>query len=899
MPTSSTRTSEREFHRSRCIAWLIVALATLVFALIIIFAGFRNAEAQHSLFSSSRLDCIEQKILENDAEIKNYGFSERFDLDGIMDMGIGKDFFFAAYPDDGELLYFPKSDGCSLSAGNLSDLGLNLDLKSDKAVWVDYCGARYLAVSRFIESEHFGGMAVVAMNYFDASSFWPFLSFSILVFALLAALTVYYVLQLRSEGTAENRDSTRHKSLLLIAACSVFFFVFSVYTARLFDIDAVNSELSGSDEFIQGLTETRTLKNAIEYDGVFDECLEVADELRENLETHGSSMFDPSESETFIYRQPDENGSIAACPDYLGNPTRSVIRSSYLQSLADQYSLDSIAIYDSNGRRIATTDGEWNHVLPLEPLDDPNDESYFWHLILDRESKSYLGQYNGEMTCARFIDLFPYDDDGLTLFGNRDDENVDEEFGLLVFTFPCPSYYKPYDKVFTGICDDAEKMLLSKTAFFACSEDEQYYEFKSSSLPAEYQSSLGMDDAETCFGGNYMGFATVKGEKHLLTCRKVTLNSALDGEVEKYIACYTPMSVVNGNHTLLRWFIPFTLLTAALLMFAAALSSRFSAERLRAMATAYAGKKSMRHDEELPYQQSNPEDRLFALLKSATDIIIIIFAVCFLVSLKRSDNPSVLRHILNGSWAHGINLFSFTAFVLTVLCVATLNSVLSAVYSIASRYLSAKTCTMLKLIVSIIKYGCVLFCIFYLLYLLGMDVKTVLTSLGAFSILVGLAAQSLIKDFISGFFVLIEGTYKIGDIVQIDGYTGKVREIGLRSTKFEDKSGNITVINNSNITQLVNLSAKHSTVRLEFPVPIGTHLERLEEIFTEEQPAIENSLGDTLLGHIRYEGIVSTDVSQKTCQVRFSADCIETDRGSLKHAMAKELAKLLEKYPEI
>lgn len=86
----------------------------------------------------------------------------------------------------------------------------------------------------------------------------------------------------------------------------------------------------------------------------------------------------------------------------------------------------------------------------------------------------------------------------------------------------------------------------------------------------------------------------------------------------------------------------------------------------------------------------------------------------------------------------------------------------------------------------------------------GIDTKALIGAMGVGGIAVGFGAQSLVKDLITGFFILMEDQYSVGDHVNIEGKDGLVEDLGLRVTKIRDFSGELHIIPNSYITMVTN-----------------------------------------------------------------------------------------------
>ena len=94
------------------------------------------------------------------------------------------------------------------------------------------------------------------------------------------------------------------------------------------------------------------------------------------------------------------------------------------------------------------------------------------------------------------------------------------------------------------------------------------------------------------------------------------------------------------------------------------------------------------------------------------------------------------------------------------------------------------------------------------LKLFGVDITPILAGVGIIGLAVGFGAQSVVKDFVSGLFILIENRYSVGDKVKIGGFEGRVKKITIRSTIIEDDEGKTFYISNGLIKEVVNFSQK-------------------------------------------------------------------------------------------
>lgn len=108
----------------------------------------------------------------------------------------------------------------------------------------------------------------------------------------------------------------------------------------------------------------------------------------------------------------------------------------------------------------------------------------------------------------------------------------------------------------------------------------------------------------------------------------------------------------------------------------------------------------------------------------------------------------------------------------------------------------------------------------------GIDVQAVLVSAGVVGLAVGLGAQTLIKDVITGFFLLFEGLIGVGDIVQIGTQTGTVEAIGLRVTRLRTSDGALHIIPNGQLTEFSNFNRGWARAVVDVALPHDIKVDR-------------------------------------------------------------------------
>ena len=142
--------------------------------------------------------------------------------------------------------------------------------------------------------------------------------------------------------------------------------------------------------------------------------------------------------------------------------------------------------------------------------------------------------------------------------------------------------------------------------------------------------------------------------------------------------------------------------------------------------------------------------------------------------------------------------------------------------------------TLHKLIRSAIRYTIYFIAFFQILSTLGINTTSIVASAGIASVAIGFGAQSLVKDIISGFFIILEGQFDVGDEVKLYNQAafiagGSVISLGLRSTKIRSGNGEIYFIPNGSINQVINYSLTYNLAEVKFSIQIDETIEAIEE----------------------------------------------------------------------
>lgn len=139
----------------------------------------------------------------------------------------------------------------------------------------------------------------------------------------------------------------------------------------------------------------------------------------------------------------------------------------------------------------------------------------------------------------------------------------------------------------------------------------------------------------------------------------------------------------------------------------------------------------------------------------------------------------------------------------------------------------------------------------------GINLGPLLASAGIAGLAIGFGAQTLVKDFINGFFVLLEDQYNIGDGVRLAGVKGTVEDMSLRRTVLRDDDGTVHIIPNSQLQIVSNMTRDWSQIALQVSVAYGEPSDKIIELLKQvgEEIRHDPQFADDIVADIQVPGI--------------------------------------------
>ena len=194
-----------------------------------------------------------------------------------------------------------------------------------------------------------------------------------------------------------------------------------------------------------------------------------------------------------------------------------------------------------------------------------------------------------------------------------------------------------------------------------------------------------------------------------------------------------------------------------------------------------------------------------------------------------------------------------------------------------------RAATMGSVLTSVFKYLAVLLGFCWGLSIIGVNVSTIFAGVGVLALIIGFGAESLVADLVTGTFMLFEDQFDVGDIVEVNGARGTVTDIGIRTTSIQDVGGNVMIVKNSDIKNLINRSNHDSVAISLISVAYEENLEALEKripyiidnIWAQAEAAVEAGADKIYEDRPEYLGV--EDLTDSSVVLKFRVKVAEKD----------------------
>lgn len=239
-----------------------------------------------------------------------------------------------------------------------------------------------------------------------------------------------------------------------------------------------------------------------------------------------------------------------------------------------------------------------------------------------------------------------------------------------------------------------------------------------------------------------------------------------------------------------------------------------------------------------------------------------------------------IARLFTFNWAA---IFKLTAMILLLVILTNIGRwIISLLHPKTGRGKSIVT-----LISSILDYLAGIVGIIWGLSIVGVNVSTIFAGVGILALVISFGAESLIADVITGIFLVFDNQFNVGDIIELDGFRGTVMQIGIRTTYLKDAGGNVKIVNNSDIRNVLNRSAASSIAYCDISIAYSESIEEAETALLRLLPGIKEKYPDVFLQTPEYVGVQS--LGSSAVDLRVVAEVREEDVYLAPRLLRREL----------
>ena len=203
-----------------------------------------------------------------------------------------------------------------------------------------------------------------------------------------------------------------------------------------------------------------------------------------------------------------------------------------------------------------------------------------------------------------------------------------------------------------------------------------------------------------------------------------------------------------------------------------------------------------------------------------------------------------------------------------------------------------KANTVYSIVSSIIKYLLYFIALCTILTELGVEKSSLIAVAGAASVAVGLGAQNIIQDMLDGFFILFEDHFGVGDVIEIQGKTGTVEAITMRTTKIRDANGAVHIFPNGSIGTITNYCKEYINAIVDVGIAYEENVERVITLLKNEMEKIQDI--DYILEIPQVLGVVALEESSVI--IRIVAKCQIKQNWVVERELRQRIKSILDEH---
>lgn len=173
----------------------------------------------------------------------------------------------------------------------------------------------------------------------------------------------------------------------------------------------------------------------------------------------------------------------------------------------------------------------------------------------------------------------------------------------------------------------------------------------------------------------------------------------------------------------------------------------------------------------------------------------------------------------------------------------------------------------------------------------GLDLGPLLAGAGVVGIAIGFGAQSLVKDILTGFFIILEDQFAVGDVIQSGQFKGTVEVIGLRTTKLQSWTGEVHIIPNGMINEVTNFSLKNTLAVVDVSIAYEADIEKAIEVINATMDELTH---ENLAKRPEVLGVQMLNAS--SVSLRIVGECMPNTHAIVARVMNKAVKEALHQH---
>ena len=761
-----------------------------------------------------------------------------------------EDMFLIVTNSTGSILYYPDP---AFIGKNVETLGVTMnDLMNGDARWLRIQNRIYYTASVVNDNLDITISCGISSNNITANSHIAIgLIFIIICIVFTLVLTYDYFSRqqaLRDNSKYYSAENVRRRLLIISIIGLMMVGMSTYYVQTLFHLALHN--MSATNEIVEIKSSSEESKNAVE---------------QLTAQYNASYLNKAQITSYFLSRHPEMR-------------TKEV-----LKKLSDILDFEFIMMFDMEGNETLSD----SPIIGFKISDDPEDQSYAFNVLKNGIPYVVQEAQNDELTGTyrQYIGVSTY-----TVAG-------DEIDGFLQIAV------SP-DKL-TSVVEEADlnNILFNSVAgtddnLFAVSMEDKTVSFAISDKDTDIVGDRAVDHgfSEEQLKNNYYGYLTVDGTKYYMDSFEV------DGH---YIFVGDKVSDIFSGRMLI------TLIAQAVGLINLIFFSLYMRDKevlpaaemdpglyVDVTTSAGQGKKSVNifsrvMREKIRWDDKTPEAKTGFIIKCLVSVFAVLGMAAIILKDRIYDERSIFGFIISGKWEYGLNVFALTRVLLIVFMVSFAMNIIEIVLDAVIKMVSPRNETIIRLMKSFVKYVGTLAMIFYCLAVLGFDSTSLLASAGILTLIIGLGARDLVTDILAGVFIIFENEFQVGDIIEVGGFKGTVLEIGIRSTRILNTVHDVKMVNNRNLTNVVNKTRNTSNCDVIINMPFTQNIAEVEAVLAEELPKIAH-MSPYILAGPSYGGV--DDLSSGGVRLSIRAECMEEHKFDVRTLVNHELKRIFEEH---